>query len=203
MSPGALVRLPPHAPGMRIGLFGGSFNPPHQGHLAVSRIALRRLQLDRLWWLATPGNPLKETKGLPPLSSRITAAKKLARHPRIVVTGVEQEIGARFTCDTIRFLRRRCPDVRFVWIMGADNLLQFHQWRDWDEIAQTIPIAIVDRPGATFKASSAKAAQRFARALVDESQAARFALIPPPAIIYMHGPRVALSSTALRAQARG
>jgi nicotinate-nucleotide adenylyltransferase len=188
---------------MRIGLFGGWFNPPHLGHLAVSRLALRRLRLDRLWWLATPGNPLKETKGLPPLASRIAAAKKLARHPRIVVTGLEEEIGARYTCDTIRFLRRRCPDVRFVWIMGADNLLQFDQWRDWDEIAREVPIAIVDRPGATFKASSAKAAQRFASARIDESEAALLALKPPPAILYLHGPRVAVSSTALRARAGG
>ncbi len=159
-----MIRLPPHAPGMRIGLFGGSFDPPHEGHAHVSQVALRRLALDRLWWLVTPGNPLKETAGLPSLAGRIDAAKKIARDPRIAVTGIEAAIGARYTADTLRFLHRRCPGVRFVWIMGADNLLQFHRWRDWEEIARTTPIAIVDRPGATFRAVSAKAAQRFAHA---------------------------------------
>jgi nicotinate-nucleotide adenylyltransferase len=199
----SFICLPPHAPGMRIGLFGGSFNPAHQGHLAVSRAALRRLRLDRLWWLVSPGNPLKDTKGLPPLAERIAAATSLARHPRIVVTGLEAAIGARYTCETIRFLVRRCPGVRFVWIMGADNLLQFDQWRDWDDIARMVPIAVVDRPGATLKTMSAKTAQRFASARIDESDATRFALVPPPAIIYLHGPRIALSSTALRGATAG
>jgi nicotinate-nucleotide adenylyltransferase len=190
--------LPAHAPGMRIGLFGGSFDPPHEGHLLASRIALRRLRLDRLWWLVTPGNPLKDTKALPTLDARIAAARKLARDPRIVVTGLEAQIGARYTCDTIRFLLRRCKGARLVWIMGADNLLQFHLWRDWDEIARTIPMAIIDRPGATLKAPNAKAAQYFAAARLDEGEAARLAATPPPAFVYLHGPRLALSSSALR-----
>ncbi len=193
-----LVRLPPHAPGMRIGLFGGSFDPPHAGHLHVSCVALRRLRLDRLWWLATPGNPLKETAGLRPLGERIAAARRLARHPRIAVTGLEAEIGARFTADTLRFLHAHCPGVRFVWIMGADNLLQFDRWRHWDEIMRTTPIAVVDRPGATVNAMAAKAARRFAFARVEESDAALLADRRPPAFVYLHGPRVAQSSTALR-----
>ncbi|CAN2534013.1 nicotinate-nucleotide+adenylyltransferase [Methylocapsa aurea] len=193
-----MIRLPPHAPGMRIGLFGGSFDPPHEGHAHVSQVALRRLALDRLWWLVTPGNPLKETAGLPSLAGRIDAAKKIARDPRIAVTGIEAAIGARYTADTLRFLHRRCPGVRFVWIMGADNLLQFHRWRDWEEIARTTPIAIVDRPGATFRAVSAKAAQRFARARLPESAATLLADARPPAFVYLHAPRVAQSSTALR-----
>src|SRR5512136_2424140 len=109
-----IPRLPAHSPGMRIGLFGGSFDPPHEGHLLASRIALRRLRLDRVWWLVTPGNPLKETIHLASLDAHIAAAKKLARDPRIVVTGLEAQIGARFTCDTIQFLSRHCPGVRFV-----------------------------------------------------------------------------------------
>jgi nicotinate-nucleotide adenylyltransferase len=198
-----MIRLPPHAPGMRIGLFGGSFDPPHEGHFHVSRVALRRLRLDRLWWLATPGNPLKETSRLLPLTERIAAAQRIARDPRIVVTGVEAEIGARYTADTLRYLRRHCPGVRFVWIMGADNLLQFHRWRDWEEITRTVPIAIVDRPGATLAAMSAKAAQRFAFARLPESAAPRLADARAPAFVYLHGPRVAQSSTALRRERRG
>lgn len=194
----SLVRLPPHAPGMRIGLYGGSFDPPHEGHLHVSRVALRRLRLDRLWWLATPGNPLKETTGLRPLAERIAAASRLTRHPRIAVTGLEEQIGARYTADTLRFLHAHCPGVRFVWIMGADNLLQFDRWRQWDEIMRTTPVAVIDRPGATFKALAAKAAQRFAFARVEERDAALLADRRPPAFVYLHGPRVAQSSTALR-----
>jgi len=202
---GAPVRLPPHVPGLRIGLFGGSFDPPHEGHLHVSRLALKRLKLDRLWWLVSPGNPLKETGGLRSLGERIAAAKKLAAHPRIVVSGLEAEIGARYTYDTLSFLRERCPGVRFVWIMGADNLLQFHRWRKWEEIARLMPIAVVDRPGATLKAASGRAAQRFARSRLREDRASSLTVREPPAFVYLHGPRLAQSSTALRAspEARG
>jgi hypothetical protein len=117
--------IPPHAPGMRIGLFGGTFDPPHQAHLGAALLALKRLQLDRVWWLVTPGNPLKDTRGLAPLSERIKAARALTKHhPRIDVSGLEAIINTRYTYDTIRFLITRCPGVRFVWIMGADNLAQ-------------------------------------------------------------------------------
>lgn len=195
------LSLPPHAPGMRIGLFGGSFNPPHEGHLLASRLALTRLGLDRVWWLVTPGNPLKDTRRLPPLAARIDSARRLARDPRIVVTGLEAGIGARYTADTLTYLRARCPGVRFVWIMGGDNLLQFHRWRDWEEIMRAMPIAIVDRPGAALRAASAKAAQRFAWARLDERQARLLCDATPPAFVYLHGPRSAASSTALRAGA--
>lgn len=195
------VRLPPHAPGMRIGLFGGSFNPPHEGHALVARLAFTRLGLDRLWWLVTPGNPLKDTRALPPLAVRIAAARRIAQDPRIVVTGLEADVGARYTADTLRFLRKRCPGVHFVWIMGADNLLQFHRWRDWEEIMRTTPVAIIDRPCATAKAASAKAMQRFPRARLDERDARLLPTAAPPALVYLHGPRSASSSTALRRKA--
>lgn len=187
---------------MRIGLFGGSFDPPHEGHLLVSRIALRRLKLDRLWWLVTPGNPLKDMNGRAPLEARLAACRNLARRPRIVVSGLEAEIRTRFTYDTLLYLRRRCPNVRFVWIMGADNLLDFHRWRHWREIADLAPIAVVDRPGATLDSLSAKAAKSLAPFRLAERDAARLATTRPPAFLYLHDRRLAQSSTALRAADR-
>src|SRR5690349_1668300 len=128
--------FPPHAPGQRIGLFGGTFDPPHAAHRAACLLAMRRLNLDAAWWLVTPGNPLKDTRHLAPLKQRIDAARKMVRHPRVYVTGLEAEIGTRYTHDTIAHVRTRCPGVRFVWIMGADNLRSFHRWQRWREIAE-------------------------------------------------------------------
>ncbi|MGO8800559.1 MAG: nicotinate-nucleotide adenylyltransferase [Roseiarcus sp.] len=192
------VRLPRWSSGQRIGLLGGSFNPPHEGHLLVSRLALQRLELDRLWWLVTPGNPLKPVDGLPTLAARIEAARAIARDPRIAVTGFEAQIGARFTRDTIAWLVRRAPRVRFVWIMGADNLRQFHQWRRWRDIAALVPIAVVDRPGSTLNALNCRAGAALAPFRVAERDSPRFAERRPPAFIFLHGPRSSLSSTAMR-----
>lgn len=193
-----MIRLPPFAPGMRIGLFGGSFNPPHAGHLMVGRRAIRRLGLDRVWWLVTPGNPLKERAGLPTLAERIEAARRIARDPRIAVTGLEAGLPSPYTVETIRYLQRRCPGVRFVWIMGADSLASFHRWRGWREIAARVPIAVIDRPGLTLSAPRARAAQALADARLPEEAARTLPDRPAPAWIYLHGPRSALSSTALR-----
>jgi len=194
--------LPSHAPGMRIGLFGGSFNPPHQGHLLVSHLALTRLRLDRMWWLVTPGNPLKDSAYLAPLDWRISHARALTRDPRIIVTDIEKKIGTQFTSDTLSFLRARCGGVRFVWIMGADNLLEFHRWRHWQEIIRLMPVAIIDRPGATWNVSAAKVVKYFARSRISEAQAPMLAEMIPPAFVVIHGPRSGSSSTLSRAQAQ-
>jgi nicotinate-nucleotide adenylyltransferase len=195
----ASFRIPTHGRGMRIGLFGGTFDPPHGAHRAASLIALKRLGLDRVWWLVTPGNPLKDSRGLAPIEERIAAARALARHPRIAVTGLEAEIGAHYTHDTIRYLRARCPGVRFVWIMGADNLRSFHRWQKWHGIAAMVPIAVIDRLGPSLYATSGLAGQALARYRVSQSQARSLADHRPPAWIYLHGLKSPLSSTALRA----
>jgi nicotinate-nucleotide adenylyltransferase len=188
---------------MRIGLFGGTFNPPHDGHRLASLIALKRLRLDAVWWLVTPGNPLKENAGLPPLEARMAAARKLADHPRIVVTGLEADIGTRFTFDTIDFLRRRCPGVRFVWIMGADNLRSFHRWQRWREITKLTPIAVIDRPQSTLKAAHSRAAAYLAPWRLDETDGALLARRGAPGFVFLHGPRSGLSSTELRGRGMG
>jgi nicotinate-nucleotide adenylyltransferase len=193
------VRVPPHAPGLKIGLLGGSFNPPHEAHRAVSQLALRRLGLDRVWWLVTPGNPLKDTRSLPPLSERLAAARRVAAHPRIDVTDLEATIGTRFTADIILWLRRRFPAVRFVWIMGADNLVQFDRWQNWRAIAEAVPIAVVDRFGASYAATASPAAQALAGARIRERDARSLPDRKPPAWVYLHGLKSPLSSTAIRA----
>jgi nicotinate-nucleotide adenylyltransferase len=184
---------------MRIGLFGGTFDPPHAAHRAACLIAMKRLDLERVWWLVTPGNPLKDSRGLAPLDERVAAARALAQHPRIDVTGLEAAIGAHYTYDTVHYLLARCPGVRFVWIMGADNLRTFHRWQKWREIAAMVPIAVIDRLGPSLYATAGLAGQALARYRLPDSQARMLANRPPPAWIYLHGLKSPLSSTALRA----
>jgi nicotinate-nucleotide adenylyltransferase len=195
-------RIPVYYPGQRIGLFGGTFDPPHEAHLAACLLAMKRLALDQVWWLVTPGNPLKNTIGLAPLSERVAAARKLASHPRIAVTGIEAAIGVCYTYDTIRYLVARCPRVHFVWIMGADNLRSFHRWQRWREIAELVPIAVVDRLGPSLRAAGSVTAQALSRRRVPEDDAPSVLSRSPPAWVLLHGLKSPLSSTALRAARR-
>jgi nicotinate-nucleotide adenylyltransferase len=190
--------LPRSGRGLRIGLFGGSFNPPHEGHRLVSLTAMRRLRLDRIWWIVTPGNPLKEAAGLPNLADRMAAARRMSRHPRIDVTGFEATIGTRYSVETVRYLQRRCPGVDFVWIMGADILAELHRWRRWRDFIGAIPIAVLDRPGSTFNATRGRAATTMAHGRLRENEAAILPGTPAPAFVFIHGPRSAASSTQLR-----
>jgi nicotinate-nucleotide adenylyltransferase len=196
------IPFPIALPGMRIGLFGGTFNPPHDAHRAASLLALKRLGLDRIWWLVTPGNPLKENRALPTLANRIGESRKFASHPAIEVTGIEAALHTRFTCDTVKKLQTRFPLVRFVFIMGADNLAAFHRWKNWRALARMIPIVVVDRPDYDLSALAAPAAASLARARIDESDAALLPQLPPPAWVFLHGLKSELSSTALRAAAK-
>jgi nicotinate-nucleotide adenylyltransferase len=187
---------------MRIGLLGGSFNPPHAAHRAISLLALKRLRLDRVWWLVTPGNPLKDVRELPPLTERLRLARAAARHPAIVPTAVEAALGTQFSHDTVARLKARYPRVRFVFLMGADNLAGFHRWRRWQELARSVPIAVVDRAGSSLSALAAPAAIALARHRLPESQCAALARRTPPTWVFLHGIRSPLSSTALRTRAR-
>jgi len=202
MLPPRLV-MPPYTPGMRIGLFGGTFDPPHSAHRDASLLAMKRLKLDRIWWLVTPGNPLKDTRGLQPLEKRIAAARALTHHPRIDVTGLEAVINTRYTYDTLEFLKRRCPGVKFVWVMGADNLRSFSRWQNWRGIANLMPMAVVDRMGSSLYAIGSRAPEALKRYRVPEQDAVALADRKPPAWVYLHGLKSPLSSTALRALRKG
>jgi len=190
--------IPPYSNGMRIGLLGGSFNPPHTAHRAISLFAIKRLRLDRVWWLVTPGNPLKDKRTLHDPEERIAAARKLANDPRIQVSCLESVIGTRYTVDTVRYLRRRASSLRFAWIMGADNLSQFHRWQSWLDIASEIPIAVIDRPPQSFRALASPAAQALARYRLPENQARTLTDHRAPAWVFLTGLKLSLSSTGLR-----
>ena len=183
---------------MKIGLFGGTFDPPHAAHVHASETALRRLGLDRVWWIVSPGNPLKDHGGLTPLLERVAQARRMIRDPRIVVTDIEALIGTRYTFDTLDWLTSRCPDVHFVWIMGTDILAQFHRWQNWRDIAAMVPFAVIDRPGSSLAATASPAAQTLAAGRLPESEAMTLPRAEPPAWTILHGRRIDLSSTMLR-----
>ena len=196
------ARTPLALPGMRIGLLGGSFNPPHAAHRLISLTALKRLGLDRVWWLVTPGNPLKTKTELLGLDARLAAAHRSAGDQRIVVTDFEKDLGSAFTIATLSYLRRRYPEVQFVWLMGADNLAGMHRWRQWRAIFGSMPIAVIDRPRWRLKALASPAAGAFAGHRWREAEAMRLPTARAPAWIYLGGPLSDLSSTALRAAGR-
>lgn len=187
-------------PGQRIGLLGGSFDPAHAGHAHITREALKRFGLMRVWWLVSPGNPLKP-EGPAPMESRMARAREvLGGDPRVIVTDIEARLGTRYTAETLRKLRAIYPGVRFVWLMGADNLLQFDRWRDWEEIMRTVPIGVFARPGTRLAGRGARAADEFARYRVPAEAAATLAFRAPPAWCFVDVPMTAISSSAIRAR---
>ncbi|MDM7458105.1 MAG: nicotinate-nucleotide adenylyltransferase, partial [Paracoccus sp. (in: a-proteobacteria)] len=172
-------------PGMRIGLLGGSFDPAHAGHLAISRAALARIGVDRVWWLVSPGNPLK-MRGPAPLERRVAHARNLVQDPRITVTDIEARLGVRLTADTLKALQRHYPAVRFVWLMGSDNMVQFHKWDRWREIAESVPIAVFARPGSRLAARHSVAARTLSRARLPEASIPLLADMRPPAWVLLN-----------------
>ncbi|WP_308917641.1 nicotinate-nucleotide adenylyltransferase [Jannaschia sp. LMIT008] len=190
----------PHArTGMAIGLLGGSFDPAHDGHVHATREALKRFRLDRVWWLVSPGNPLKRD-GPAPLERRVARARALlGGHPRVSVTDIEARLGTRHTAATLTGLRRLYPGVRFVWLMGADNLAQFHRWDRWRRILRTVPVGVVARPGDRMAARMSPAAHAFRRWQVPEAGAPGLAGMDPPAWCLVNVPMHPASSTAIRA----
>ena len=186
-------------PGMRVGLFGGSFDPAHEGHAHVARTALTRLGLDRVIWLVSPGNPLKPNAPAE-LSRRMASARRLARGPSMIVSDIESRLRTRYTIDTIRALKARFPQVRFVWIMGADSLLGFHRWRGWTELMHELPMVAVTRPGSAIRSRTAPAARRFAHDRLPAGRARRLAMTEAPAWIFLRAPWNFASSTELRSR---
>ncbi len=192
------LRLPHAEAGNRIGIFGGSFNPPHSGHRLVASTVLKRLGLDQVWWFVTPGNPLKSHSDLAPLDERLRRTDALADHPRMKVTAYEAILGTPYTARMVMALRAMRPGIRFVWVMGADNLAGFHRWQDWRAIVGSVPIAIVDRPGASRSVMSAPMAKAFEKYRLPEEDAALLPDMEAPVWTFLHTSLDRASSTALR-----
>ena len=192
---------PPARPGQRVGLLGGSFDPAHAGHLHITEQAMTALRLDRVWWLVSPGNPLKADAPAD-LDRRMAAARALARDRRIDVTDIERRIGTRYTAATLAELLRRYPGVRFVWLMGADNLAGFHRWDRWQSILAMVPVCVLGRPGGQLRAGLSPTARAFARWRVPQRSATALPAMPPPAWTLISGPMVDISSTEIRARGR-
>jgi nicotinate-nucleotide adenylyltransferase len=189
---------PRRAPRLRIGLLGGSFNPAHEGHLAITREALKRLRLDRVWWLVSPQNPLKPIAGTADLEQRLAGARAIAgRDPRVVVTDLERRLGTRYTVDTLGWLRRRGRS-RFVWLIGADNLAQLPLWRGWRRLVRMVPIAVFDREPYSYVALAGRMASAYAEGRLEETRASALAESAPPAWVYLRVRRHQASSTAIR-----
>jgi nicotinate-nucleotide adenylyltransferase len=199
LHPARINARPPYAaPGQIIGLLGGSFNPPHVAHRLISEVALKRLQLDKVWWIVSPGNPLKRRHETAPLPERLKLCRDVAKNPHIVVTDFELDLPTPYTVSTLAFLKARYPLVRYVWIMGADNLAMFERWHRWREVFTMVPVVVVDRPGWRLKALASKAARSFAANRLPERDAATLPQRPAPAWTFLTGPLSHASSTAIR-----
>ena len=188
--------------GMRVGLFGGSFNPAHDGHAHVAETALKELGLDRVIWLVSPQNPLKSGRDTETLARRMAGARAMAASPKMIVSDVETRFGVQYTLDIIRILKARFPGVHFVWVMGADSLLSFHRWRGWVQSLRACPGAVVSRPGVSLKSRFSPAARRFARSRLPEESARALPLMRAPAWVFLHNRYNFTSSTALRKAAK-
>ncbi|NVJ90367.1 MAG: nicotinate-nucleotide adenylyltransferase [Methylocystaceae bacterium] len=194
------MTIPAFGPQSRltVGLLGGSFNPAHEGHVYISKQALQRLGLDQVWWLVSPQNPLKPKKGMAPLPKRVMEAQKIVHHPKIHITTLESRLGTRYTADTLKALSVRYPNIRFVWIMGADNLAGFHRWKEWQFIFKMYRIAIFHRPTYALQALSSISAQRFKRARLCTSKAPVLKRISPAAWVFLPIRGKAISATQIR-----
>lgn len=183
----------------KIGLLGGSFNPAHDGHVHISRLALDRLGLDELWWLVSPQNPLKSEHGMANMAERLRTAKRVAdTENRIVVTDIESQLKTRFTVDTLAALQGEYPDCAFVWIIGADNLRQIHKWKGWRDIFRRVPIAVFPRAPYSLRALRGRAAKRFEDARIPAAQVSRIARMKPPAWVFLRAPLHGQSATRIR-----
>ncbi|MDX2484526.1 MAG: nicotinate-nucleotide adenylyltransferase [Pseudodonghicola sp.] len=191
--------FPPAGRGQSVGLLGGSFDPAHAGHVHITREALRRFGLDRLWWLVTPGNPLKD-RGPAPLAVRMARARAQMQHPKVSITDIESRLGTRATADTLMALRAAYPGVRFVWLMGADNLAQFHRWQNWRTIMETVPLGILARPDERISARTSPAARIYRHARLPAQASHLLARAEAPAWCFVNVPMVDVSSTAIRAR---
>ena len=196
---GALVRylMPKDRPGQRVGLLGGSFDPPHEGHVHITLQALRRLRLDAVWWLISPGNPLK-SRGPAPISRRHLACEELFQHPRVFYTDIEAMLGTRYTAETLLELQRLYPRIRFTWLMGADNMAEFHRWEDWNLIMRMVPVGVFSRPGENLSAGLSRAAGRYARFRWPGGAGALVPKQNAPAWVLLGGPTREISSTDIR-----
>ena len=189
--------------GQRIGLLGGSFNPAHEGHLHISNLALELLNLDCVWWMVSPQNPLKTTDGMASLDTRMEKARRVAADSRIMVTDIERELDTQYTADTLPALQKMFSGGQFVWLMGADNLAQIEQWHEWEKIFMTLPVAIFARPMYSKDAENAKAVSQFAPYRVSEDKASTLADMKPPAWAFLKTPLNAISATEIRSQSNG
>jgi nicotinate-nucleotide adenylyltransferase len=193
-----MLKLPPFGQGQRIGLFGGSFNPAHAGHRMVALYAIKRLKLDWVWWLVSPQNPLKDTKETGEYSARFAHTKRVANHPRFKVTDLEKQIHSRNTAQTLSALKQAMTKAHFVWIMGADSFADLDRWHDWNHIVETLPIAVLARPGYSVRALGGQAAIRYRNHRISNEQSGLLATRKSPAWVFISMPLRSESSTAIR-----